>query len=142
MCSCVTKFSLFLKGNTGMSDVLLSLRDISVSFDDDLILNHINLDIRDKEFVTLLGPSGCGKTTTLRIIGGFVTPDTGSVMFHNKVINDVPAYKRPINTIFQKYALFPHLNVFENVAFGLRIQKKPEKEIKSTVNRMLEIVNL
>ncbi len=142
MCSCVTKFSLFLKGNTGMSDVLLSLRDISVSFDDDLILNHINLDIRDKEFVTLLGPSGCGKTTTLRIIGGFVTPDTGSVMFHNKVINDVPAYKRPINTIFQKYALFPHLNVFENVAFGLRIQKKPEKEIKATVNRMLEIVNL
>ena len=125
-----------------MSDVLLSLRDISVSFDDDLILNHINLDIRDKEFVTLLGPSGCGKTTTLRIIGGFVTPDTGSVMFHNKVINDVPAYKRPINTIFQKYALFPHLNVFENVAFGLRIQKKPEKEIKATVNRMLEIVNL
>lgn len=131
-----------MKGNTGMSDVLLSLRDISVSFDDDLILNHINLDIRDKEFVTLLGPSGCGKTTTLRIIGGFVTPDTGSVMFHDKVINDVPAYKRPINTIFQKYALFPHLNVFENVAFGLRIQKKPEKEIKATVNRMLEIVNL
>ncbi len=125
-----------------MNDILLSLRDISVSFDDDLILNHINLDIRDKEFVTLLGPSGCGKTTTLRIIGGFVTPDTGSVMFHGKAINDVPAYKRPINTIFQKYALFPHLNVFENIAFGLRIQKKPEKEIKATVERMLELVNL
>ncbi len=125
-----------------MSDVLLSLRDISVSFDNDLILNHINLDIRDKEFVTLLGPSGCGKTTTLRIIGGFVTPDTGVVTFKDQVLNDVPAYKRPINTIFQKYALFPHLNVYENVAFGLRIQKKPEKEIKATVNRMLDIVNL
>ena len=125
-----------------MENTLLRLENISVRFDGEPILNNIDLDIKDKEFVTLLGPSGCGKTTTLRIIGGFVTPDSGSVYFNGKLMNDVPAYRRPVNTIFQKYALFPHLNVYENVAFGLRIKKCPEKEIRETVNRMLSIVNL
>ena len=125
-----------------MENTLLRLENISVRFDGEPILNNIDLDIKDKEFVTLLGPSGCGKTTTLRIIGGFVTPDSGSVYFNGKLMNDVPAYRRPVNTIFQKYALFPHLNVYENVAFGLRIKKRPEKEIRETVNRMLSIVNL
>ena len=120
----------------------LRLQNISVKFDDDQILYNLSLDINEKEFVTLLGPSGCGKTTTLRILGGFVTPDSGDVLFEGKRINDVPPYERQINTIFQKYALFPHLNVFENVAFGLRVQKKPESEIKKTVNEMLELVNL
>lgn len=125
-----------------MENVLLRLEDISVRFDDDQILKGISLDIRDKEFVTLLGPSGCGKTTTLRIIAGFTSPDSGNVYFNGKIMNEVPPYQRPVNTIFQKYALFPHLNVYENVAFGLRIQKKPEKEIRQTVNDMLKLVNL
>ncbi|MBQ6184126.1 MAG: ABC transporter ATP-binding protein [Clostridia bacterium] len=125
-----------------MENTLLRLENISVRFDGEPILNNIDLDIKDKEFVTLLGPSGCGKTTTLRIIGGFVTPDSGSVYFNGKLMNDVPAYRRPVNTIFQKYALFPHLNVYENVAFGLRIRKRSEKEIRETVNEMLSIVNL
>ena len=121
---------------------LVRLQNISVKFDDDQILDNLSLDINEKEFVTLLGPSGCGKTTTLRILGGFVKPDSGDVLFEGKRINDIPAYERQINTIFQKYALFPHLNVFENVAFGLRVQKKSEQEIKKTVNEMLELVNL
>jgi len=92
--------------------------------------------------VTFLGPSGCGKTTTLRIIGGFAFPDEGDVYFDGKRINDVPPYKRPINTVFQRYALFPHLNVFDNVAFGLKVQKLPKSEINKRVRQMLEIVNL
>ncbi|MBP9989652.1 MAG: ABC transporter ATP-binding protein [Ruminococcus sp.] len=98
--------------------------------------------IRDKEFITLLGPSGCGKTTTLRIIGGFLEPDSGDVIFENKVINGVPPHKRQVNTIFQRYALFPHLNVYENIAFGLRVKKIKDEEIKETVTQMLELVNL
>ncbi len=121
---------------------LVRLNNISVKFDDEQILDNLSLDINEKEFVTLLGPSGCGKTTTLRILGGFVKPDSGEVLFEGEKINDVPPYQRQINTIFQKYALFPHLNVFENVAFGLRVQKKDETEIKNTVNEMLELVNL
>ncbi|MBR5140296.1 MAG: ABC transporter ATP-binding protein [Clostridia bacterium] len=121
---------------------LVRLQNISVKFDDEQILSNLSLDINEKEFVTLLGPSGCGKTTTLRILGGFVKADSGDVLFEGKRINDTPPYERQINTIFQKYALFPHLNVFENVAFGLRVQKKPENEIKETVNEMLELVNL
>lgn len=124
------------------NNALLRLQNISVKFDDDQILDDLSLDINEKEFVTLLGPSGCGKTTTLRILGGFVTPDSGDVLFEGKRINDVPSYERQINTVFQKYALFPHLNVYENVAFGLRVQKKPEKEIQKTVHEMLELVNL
>ncbi|MBQ5843027.1 MAG: ABC transporter ATP-binding protein [Clostridia bacterium] len=125
-----------------MSNKLLDLRNISVCFDDAVILKNINLYICDGEFITLLGPSGCGKTTTLRIIAGFVNPDTGDVLFEGKRINNIPSHKREINTIFQKYALFPHLNVYENIAFGLRLKKMPEKEIKNTVEEMLSLVNL
>lgn len=124
------------------NNIIIDLKNISISFDDEPILKGINLYIKDKEFVTLLGPSGCGKTTTLRIIGGFVQPDEGEVVFEEKIINGVPPHKRQVNTIFQRYALFPHLNVYENVAFGLRIKKLPESEIKQTVKQMLELVNL
>ena len=124
------------------SGAFLRLQNISVKFDDDMILDNLSLDINEKEFVTLLGPSGCGKTTTLRILGGFVTPNCGDVLFEGKRINDVPSHERQINTVFQKYALFTHLNVYENVAFGLRVQKKSEKEIQETVHEMLELVNL
>ncbi len=121
---------------------IVELKNIAVSFDGEPVLKDLNLSISDGEFVTLLGPSGCGKTTTLRIIGGFITPDSGDVFFDGKRINDMPAYKRSVNTIFQRYALFPHLNVYENVAFGMRVQKKSNREIKETVSRMLELVNL
>ena len=121
---------------------IISLQNIGVSFDGEAVLNHLNLNIRDGEFVTLLGPSGCGKTTTLRIIGGFVRPDEGDVFFNGQRITDLPPHKREVNTIFQKYALFPHLNVYENVAFGMRIHKKSEKEIRKTVHEMLEMVSL
>ena len=137
-----------------MSKELIRLRDLCMAYDDELVLDHLNLYINDKEFLTLLGPSGCGKTTTLRIIGGFATPGSGDVLFDGVRINDVPPYKRQINTVFQKYALFPHLNVFENVAFGLRMQRRadpsdpkrkvklPEEEIRQRVLEMLEAVSL
>lgn len=124
------------------NNIIVSLKDIVVDFDEETILNGLSLDIHDKEFVTLLGPSGCGKTTTLRIIGGFLTPKSGNVFFDGKEITNLPPYKRQVNTVFQKYALFSHLNVFENVAFGLRLQKLPDREIKSRVLEMLEIVGL
>ena len=123
-------------------EVIIDLTDVSKAFDGETVLDHINLKIHDKEFVTLLGPSGCGKTTTLRIIGGFETPDTGDVRFDGKSVKDVPPHKRPVNTVFQKYALFPHLNVFENVAFGLRLKKTPEDVIRTKVKEMLAMVNL
>ncbi len=128
----------------GMNNTLIELRSISKSFDGEQILCGIDLDIHDKEFITLLGPSGCGKTTTLRIIGGFETPDTGDVTFDGKRINDVPPYERQVNTVFQKYALFPHLNVYENVAFGLRLKKPKmaEADIREQVQSMLALVNL
>ena len=125
-----------------MSKELIRLRDLCMALDDEPVLDHINLYINDKEFLTLLGPSGCGKTTTLRIIGGFATPTSGDVLFDGVRINDVPPYQRQINTVFQKYALFPHLNVYENIAFGLRMQKLPEAEIKERVMEMLETVSL
>ena len=134
-----------------MSKELIRLSGCSMAFDDTVVLDNINLYIRDKEFLTLLGPSGCGKTTTLRIIGGFQTPTSGDVLFDDVRINDVPPYKRTVNTVFQKYALFPHLNVFENIAFGLRIPKTDEngkkikiseEEIHERVMEMLEVVNL
>ena len=124
------------------NDILIRLNGVSKAFDGETVLDHVSLDIHDKEFITLLGPSGCGKTTTLRIIGGFETPDTGDVFFDGKRINDVPPYERLVNTVFQKYALFPHLNVYENVAFGLRLKKTPEAEIKTKVQEMLSMVNL
>ena len=122
---------------------IVNLKDIEVVFEDgERILKKINLDIKDKEFVTFLGPSGCGKTTTLRIIGGFLEPTSGDVFFEGKRINGLPPYKRNVNTVFQRYALFPHLNVYENIAFGLRVKKLPDKEIVKRVGEMLELVNL
>ena len=121
---------------------IIDLKCISKSFDGESVLADVSLSIKDKEFVTLLGPSGCGKTTTLRIIGGFETPDTGDVFFDGKRINDLPPYERHVNTVFQKYALFPHLNVYENIAFGLRQAKVPKEEIRERVKEMLEMVSL
>lgn len=125
-----------------MKESIIKLDKINISFDGEKILSDLSLNIKEGEFVTLLGPSGCGKTTTLRIIAGFLSPDSGNVFFKGKRINNLPAHKRAVNTIFQKYALFPHLNVYENVAFGLRIQKKPENMIKQKVVEMLKMVNL
>ena len=123
-------------------DKLIELKSISKEYDGERVLDNISMVIHDKEFVTLLGPSGCGKTTTLRIIGGFVDPDKGELLFDGKNVNNMPAYKRPVNTVFQRYALFPHLNVYENIAFGLRLKKLPEKEIKEQVKAMLHMVHL
>ena len=124
------------------SKEIIKLENISVAFGEETILNDISLKIDENEFITLLGPSGCGKTTTLRIIAGFLEPDKGDVIFDGKKINGVPAYKRQVNTIFQRYALFPHLNVYENIAFGLRLKKVREDEIHQTVSDMLTLVNL
>ena len=124
------------------NSVVVSLRDIVVEFDGQRILDGLNLDIHDKEFVTLLGSSGCGKTTTLRLIAGFLEPNAGKVLLKGEDITGVPPYKRPVNTVFQKYALFPHLNVFENVAFGLRLKKMDEETIRRKVRDMLEVVGL
>lgn len=121
---------------------VVSLKNVSVVFNDEKVLNNISLDIKDKEFVTFLGPSGCGKTTTLRLIAGFLEPDEGEVFFDGKNMKGVPPYKRQVNTIFQRYALFEHLNVYENVAFGLRLKKIKEKEIEKRVHQMLDTVNL
>ncbi len=121
---------------------IIELKNISKSFDGEKVLDNINLDIYDNEFLTLLGPSGCGKTTTLRIIGGFETADEGDVIFMGEDIKDVPPYKRNVNTVFQRYALFPHLNVFENVAFSLREKKVPKDEINRKVTEMLSLVAL
>ena len=125
-----------------MSKELIRLHDLTMEFDGERILDGINLCIKDHEFLTLLGPSGCGKTTTLRIIGGFLTPTSGEITFDSQRINDLPAYKRQINTVFQRYALFPHLNVFDNVAFGLRLKKMPKDKIHSSVTDMLATVGL
>lgn len=124
------------------NSVIISLKNISKTFDDEVILDNIDLDIRDREFITFLGPSGCGKTTMLRIIAGFLEADSGKVMFEGKDINNLPPHKRQVNTIFQRYQLFPHLNVYENVAFGLRNKRMKEKEISQKVEEMLSLVNL
>ena len=135
-----------------MPKELIRLANCTMAFDGEVVLDNINLYINDQEFLTLLGPSGCGKTTTLRIIGGFQTPTQGDIFFDGVRINDIPPHKRAINTVFQRYALFPHLNVFENIAFGLRIPKTdpdthrkvklPESEIQERVTEMLNVVNL
>ena len=121
---------------------IIELKDITVSYGDNTVLDKLNLYINEKEFITLLGPSGCGKTTTLRAIAGFLKPDSGDVIFEGKRINDVPPHKRKVNTIFQRYALFSHLNVYENIAFGPQIMNKPKDEVRKTVAKMLELVNL
>ena len=125
-----------------MSKELIRLKDVSMQFDGETVLDNVNLYFNDKEFLTLLGPSGCGKTTTLRIVGGFLVPTSGDVFFDGVRINDVPPHKRQVNTVFQKYALFPHLNVYDNIAFGLNIKKVPKDEIRTRVHEMLEIINL
>ena len=131
------------KGVFAVEDnIIIRLQDISKKFEDDVILDSINLSIKDKEFMTFLGPSGCGKTTTLRIIAGFLEADSGQVIFEGKDIKSLPPHKRQVNTIFQRYALFPHLNVYDNIAFGLRIKKMKEKDIAKKVGEMLELVNL
>ena len=124
------------------NNVIIDLKNISVSFDGEQILKNINLYIRDGEFITFLGPSGCGKTTTLRIVAGFLEPDEGEVIFDGKKINGVPPHKREVNTIFQRYALFPHLNVADNIAFGLKLKKMSKDKIEKKVSEMLSLVNL
>ncbi len=121
---------------------LIELKNIKKSFDNDVIVDNLSLQIKENEFVTMLGPSGCGKTTTLRMIGGFIDPDEGEILFSGKDLVSIPPYKREINTVFQKYALFPHLNVYENIAFGLKIKKLSKDEIDKKVTRMLKLVNL
>ena len=121
---------------------ILELKNIILEYDGDRILDDVSLSVEDGQFVTFLGPSGCGKTTTLRVIAGFASPDQGDVYFDGKKVNDLPPHLRPVNTVFQRYALFPHLNVFDNVAFGLKIQKLPKEEIRKKVMEMLEIVDL
>ena len=121
---------------------MIHLENISKEYDGVTVLSDINLYILKKEFVTLLGPSGCGKTTTLRIIGGFEYPSSGRVIYEGKDITDLPPYKRRVNTVFQKYALFPHLNVHDNIAFGLKLKKMPRAEINRRVDKMLDLVNM
>ncbi|HEY8396187.1 MAG TPA: ATP-binding cassette domain-containing protein, partial [Bacilli bacterium] len=121
-----------------MGKKIIELRNIVKKFDDEVVVNNINLYVNENEFITLVGPSGCGKTTTLRIIGGFETPDSGEIILNGEVVNDLPPYQRPINTVFQRYALFPHLNVFDNVAFGLRNFNRIYEELKSDVRKQYE----
>ncbi len=124
------------------NDVIIRLDHITKSYGDKVVLDDINLEIKRGEFVTLLGPSGCGKTTTLRLIAGFLTPDQGAVMMEGKDISDVPPFRRPLNTVFQRYALFPHLDVYDNIAFGLKLNKTPEDEIDKRVRKVLKLVSM
>ena len=125
-----------------MSNAVIELKNISKSFGEEDILENFSVEIKKHAFVTILGPSGCGKTTMLRLIGGFETPDEGEILFDGENITNIPPYKRRLNTVFQKYALFPHMNVFDNVAFGLTIKKTDKKIIKEKVSEMLKLVNL
>lgn len=125
-----------------MEKRIIELRDLTVSYGSNTVLEKLNLYINEKEFITLLGPSGCGKTTTLRAIAGFLKPEGGDIVFEGKRINDLPAHKRKVNTIFQRYALFSHLNVYENIAFGPKLKKATKDEVRKTVAKMLELVNL
>ena len=138
----ITKTSCRERGLLMEDNIIIALKNISKKFDDEGVLDDISLNIKDKEFITFLGPSGCGKTTTLRIIAGFLEADSGQVIFEGKDINSLPPHKRQVNTIFQRYQLFPHLNVYENVAFGLRNKKMKEKDISRKVEEMLSLVNL
>ena len=121
---------------------IIELKGITKSYGKDTILDNLSLNIKKNEFLTLLGPSGCGKTTTLKIIAGFETADSGQVVFENNIINDIPPYERQLNTVFQKYALFPHMNVYENIAFGLKLKKIPKDIIDQKVKEMLKLVAL
>ena len=121
---------------------IIDLNHVSKSFGDKKILDDINLYVRKGEFVTLLGPSGCGKTTTLRLIAGFLAPDEGEILLDGRDISVIPPYKRPFNTVFQRYALFPHLDVYDNIAFGLKLQKVPSDEIDKRVRKVLKMVSM
>ena len=125
-----------------MIENIIELKNISKKYEDHTVLDNLSLDIKKNEFLTLLGPSGCGKTTTLKIIAGFEYADDGKVLFEEKDLNNVPPYQRPVNTVFQKYALFPHMNVYENIAFGLKIKKMPKDQIDAKVKEMLRLVAL
>ena len=125
-----------------MSENIIELKGINKSYGDNLVLDNLSLNIKENEFLTLLGPSGCGKTTTLKIIAGFETADSGDISFNGEEISNIPPYKRQLNTVFQKYALFPHMNVYENIAFGLKIKKMSKTEIDSKVKEMLKLVSL
>lgn len=125
-----------------MKDNIIELKGITKSYGKDTILDNLSLNIKKNEFLTLLGPSGCGKTTTLKIIAGFESADSGQVVFENNIINDIPPYERQLNTVFQKYALFPHMNVYENIAFGLKIKKMSKDVIDKKVKEMLKLVAL
>lgn len=125
-----------------MGKNIISLDNLTKIFDEQIVVDQMNLSVRKNEFITILGPSGCGKTTTLRMIGGFEEPTSGDIYFAEDKITNIPPYKRKINTVFQKYALFPHMNIYENIAFGLRIKKVSEEDIKTRVNRMLKLVGL
>ena len=125
-----------------MTDNIISLQGISKTYEDNTVLDCLDLDIKKNEFLTLLGPSGCGKTTTLKIIAGFEYADSGKVLFEEKDMNNIPPYERAVNTVFQKYALFPHMNIYENIAFGLKIKKMPKEQIDAKVKEMLRLVAL
>lgn len=137
-----TSNTLKVRRNGKLKDSVIVLNDINISFNNEIIFKNLNLSIKNKEFVTLLGPSGCGKTTILRMIAGFLTPQKGNIFFNGKRINELPAHKREVNTVFQRYALFSHLNIYENVAFGLKIRKKTKSEIDKIVRETLKMVNL
>ena len=121
---------------------IINLQHITKSFGGKKVLDDINLYVRKGEFLTLLGPSGCGKTTMLRLIAGFANPDEGSILLEGKNISDIPPYQRPLNTVFQRYALFPHLDVYDNIAFGLKLKKMPEEEIDKKVRKVLKMVSM
>ena len=125
-----------------MSQNIIEIQGVSKVYGDNTVLDNLSLNIRKNEFLTLLGPSGCGKTTTLKIIAGFETADSGKVVFDGNDISNLPPYKRQLNTVFQKYALFPHMNIYENIAFGLKIKKLPKEEIDKKVHEMLKMVAL
>jgi len=124
------------------SDKIIQIRHLSKTLGNKKVLDDITIDVRRGEFVTFLGPSGCGKTTTLRLIAGFLAPDEGKILFEGKNISDIPPYKRPFNTVFQRYALFPHLDVYDNIAFGLKLQKIPREEINIRVRRVLKMMRM
>jgi spermidine/putrescine transport system ATP-binding protein len=140
--ACIQHVSLFCFTEEARMRKIIELKNVSKSFDGQKVLDNVSLDIYDNEFLTLLGPSGCGKTTTLRIIAGFETPDAGSLFFLGEDIASLPPHRRSVNTVFQRYALFPHLNVFENIAFPLRVKKLPQDEIREKVTEMLRLVAL
>lgn len=125
-----------------MNQNIIEIQGVSKVYGDNTVLDNLSLNIRKNEFLTLLGPSGCGKTTTLKIIAGFETADSGKVIFNGSDISNIPPYKRQLNTVFQKYALFPHMNIYENIAFGLKIKKLPKDEIDKKVREMLKMVSL